>query len=289
MMAEGPIQPPSLDDLHEEIRALETLIAAWPIEQSERALALKEATEALNAEAFRRLIRALKEVPAMSEALRDAAGDEVIYAVLRRHGILKPSLQERIEDALDTIRPALADHGGNVEVVSIEPPALSVRFLGACDNCPASTLTFYSGVKKAVQEHVPEITEIKQVGGASDMNQNTVERHDTSPFADYRSDAWTQLMKVGDLAEGGVQFLDVEGRSVLLSRFGDKVSCFENACAHMGMSLEGGEIVDGTITCPHHEFQYVLETGACLTAPDVYLKPHAARINGKTIEVRLVN
>jgi Fe-S cluster biogenesis protein NfuA len=48
-------------------------------------------------------------------------------------------------------------------LVRVEPPAISIRFIGACDNCPASRLTIDSAVKSAVQAACPEITDIIQV------------------------------------------------------------------------------------------------------------------------------
>jgi nitrite reductase/ring-hydroxylating ferredoxin subunit/Fe-S cluster biogenesis protein NfuA len=219
----------------------------------------------------------------MSAALREAAGDEVVYAVLRRHGILKPSLFERVDQALGTVRPMLASHGGDAELVAVDGQRAEVRFLGACDGCPASALTFYAGVKKAIQEHVPEITEIRQakgLGGGEGV-------HFTSPFAAYQTDGWSHAVDLDALVDGETKFVDVDGRSVLLSRFGDKVTCFENACAHMGMSLDGGEIENGLITCPYHGFRYALESGECLTAPEVQLRPHGVRVVGERIEVRL--
>ena len=123
------------------------------------------AIDALNAEAFRRLIRHAQTVPGMAAALREAAVDEVVYAVLRRHGILKASLHERAEAALASVRPMLASHGGDVELVSVRPPTVEVRLLGACDGCPASAMTLYAGVRKAIEAALPEISEIKQVKG----------------------------------------------------------------------------------------------------------------------------
>ncbi|MBB91822.1 MAG: hypothetical protein CMF68_12695 [Magnetovibrio sp.] len=282
----------SLEDMLSHIRALEALSDDWPAEQANAANARALAIEELNAEAFKRLIRSLKTVPGMGQALREAATDEVVYAVLRSHGILKPSVHERVEAALDTIRPSLADHGGDVEVVLVEPPGVQVRFLGACDNCPASAPTFYSGVKKAIQDHVPEITEVKQVkglGGASTAGTGDDETvYYASPFAQYTSDGWLHALDLAELADGQTKIIDIDGHSVLLSRFGDKVTCFENACAHMGMAMDGGEIADGIITCPYHEFKYALESGECLTAPEVQLQPHLVRVKGDKIDVRLV-
>jgi len=278
----------NLAALLSDIAALEALAEHWPDEQRNAANARVKAVEQLNAEGFRRLIRQLKGHPALGPALREAATDELVYAVLRRHGILKPSLFERVEAALETIRPMLDNHGGDVELVSVEPPACEVRFLGACDGCPASQLTFYAGVKKAIQDHVPEIEEIRQVrglGGGGDAG--TV--HFTSPFASYKSDSWSFVAKLGDLAEDETKVLDAGGHSLLVTRFADRVTIFENACAHMGMAMDGGDIADGRITCPYHGFEYSLESGECLTAPEVQLQPHGVRVVGDRIEVQLTS
>jgi len=274
-----------LDSLLSDIEALEALAEDWPEQYGNAAIARVRAVDALNAEAFRRMIKALMTEPAAAAALREAAGDALVYAVLRRHGILKPSLHERVEAALDTVRPMLASHGGNVELVAIEPPAVEVRFLGACDGCPASALTFYGGVKKAIQEQVPEIEEIRQVRGLGGGDAETV--HFTSPFAAYQNDRWSYATSLPELPDGETRIVTIEQHSVLLSRFGDRVTCFENACAHMGMAMDGGEIAEGLITCPYHGFQYSLESGECLTAPEVQLQPHGVRVIGNRVEVRL--
>jgi Fe-S cluster biogenesis protein NfuA len=154
---------PSLAELAGDIAQLETEIETWDGETREVALAHRQAIDALHAEALRRLVRVLRADPAAVPALREAATDEVIYAVLRHHGIVKPSLPERVEAALDGVRPLLAGHGGDVELVRVEPPAISIRLLGACDNCPASRLTIDAAVKTAVRAACPEITNIIQV------------------------------------------------------------------------------------------------------------------------------
>jgi len=51
--------------------------------------------------------------------------------------------------------------------------------------------------------------------------------------------------------------------------------------------MDQAEITDGFITCPHHGFRYALESGECLTAPEVQLQPHAVRVRGDAIELRL--
>ncbi|MAW81404.1 MAG: hypothetical protein CMI63_14295 [Parvularcula sp.] len=277
------VEERDLNGLLSDLSALEALAENWPVDQKNAAHARGEAIDALNAAAFRRLIRSLQSVPGMSAALREAAGDEVVYAVLRRHGILKPSLFERIDQALEDIRPTLASHGGDVELVSVEDTAVVVKFLGACDGCPASALTFYGGVKKAIQDKFPHITEIRQakgLGGGEGVEY-------ASPFANFQKEGWTQALALEAIGDGQTEIVEIDGESVLLTRLADKVTCFKNACAHMGMAMDGGEIAERIITCPYHGFQYSLESGECLTAPEVQLQPHGVRVKDGQIEVRL--
>jgi Fe-S cluster biogenesis protein NfuA len=154
---------PGLAELTGDIARLEAEIETWDGDKRDIALAYRQAIDVLHAEALRRLVRTFRVDPVAVPALREAATDEIVYAVLRHHGIVKPSLSERVEAALDGVRPLLAGHGGDVELVGVEPPAISIRFLGACDNCPASRLTIDAAVKTAVQAACPEITAIIQV------------------------------------------------------------------------------------------------------------------------------
>lgn len=286
--ASATLEPPevrSLEAMLSDLQALEQLTESWPDTQRDAATARARAIDDLNAEAFRRLIRTLQEVPGMREALRAAAADEVVYAVLRRHGILKPSVFERVEAALDSIRPQLASHGGNVELICVEPPEAEVRFLGTCDGCPASALTFYAGVKKAIEDRVPEVTKVKQAKGLGGGSGDEV--HYTSPFSVNQVSEWIFALPLAEIALGETKTLEIDGQSILLTRFEDKVTCFSNTCAHMGMPLDGGDIAAGIITCPYHGFQYALESGECLTAPEVQLQPHGVRVHGGHIEVSL--
>ena len=268
-----------------DIERLESIFATWDETPRAAAEAYRRALEAVNGEALRRLVRALKTDPAALAAMKQAAGDEIVYAVLRRHDIVKASLSERVETALEGIRPMLASHGGDVELVKVAPPAIEVRFLGACDGCPASALTFHAGVKKAVQEACPEITEILQVKGLGGGGEGGVRF--ISPFALGAKGNWAFAGTLADIPDAGLKAMEIIGEKVLLSRRGAIVTCFQNACAHLGMTIDDGEISDGIITCAHHGFQYDLGTGECLTAPEVQLQPHAVRVIGRRVEVRL--
>lgn len=270
-----------------DVERLEMIFEGWDETARGAARAYGLAIETLNGEALRRLVAALKHDPAALAAMKAAVTDEVVYAVMRRHGLVKPSLTERVEAALESIRPMLASHGGDVELVGIAPPAIEVRFTGSCDGCPASALTFHAGVKKAVEEACPEITDILQVKGMASSPANGETVRFVSPFSLGSGGQWHYAAKLSDVPEGGIKALLLEGEKVLLSRRGAIVTCFQNACAHLGLALDDGDVEDGIITCPFHGFRYDLSSGECLTAPAVQLQPHAVRVVGSRIEVRL--
>ena len=268
-----------------DIERLEAVFASWDETQRSAVDAYRRAIEQLQAEAFRRLIRSLKSDQAALTAMKEAVADDVVYAVLRHHNILKPSLSERVEAALDGVRPILASHGGDVELVAVKPPAIEVRFTGACDSCAASALTFHAGVKKAVEQACPEITDILQVKGAGGSQYGGARF--VSPFASGATNDWHPVCRLDEIPQGGLLTRIVAGHNVVLSRQGSVVSCFQNACAHLGLEIDGGTVENGVITCPWHGFRYDLATGECLTAPEVQLQAHGVKVIGNGVEVRL--
>lgn len=278
------------------ITSLEAIVAGWEASQQLTVQALKSAIEELNKEALRRLIRSLKDEPAAAAQLRSALGDPLVFGVLDFHGLLKAPLRARIEKALDEVRPYMATHGGNVELVAVKPPdRVEIRLVGSCHGCPASSQTLTEGLEKAIRAHAPEILHIQQVSrGASESTpcgssavpgEQTV--HFVSPFALNSTTGWIDAAALSEIPEGGIREHRLKDRSVLLHRHGDRVSCVDNSCAHLGMPLDMGRVDQGVITCTYHGFRYRLETGECLTAPEVQLRVHAVRVLGTRVQVRL--
>jgi len=74
------------------------------------------------------------------------------------------SLIEKVENALDEIRPYLIADGGDIKVVSIDNNNIAnVEFLGNCENCPMTPMTLKSGVEEAIKKNVPEIKGINTI------------------------------------------------------------------------------------------------------------------------------
>lgn len=74
-------------------------------------------------------------------------------------------LKERVEEALDRIRPALQADGGDVRLVDIDENngVVKVELQGACSGCPSSQITLAMGIERAIKEMVPEVKEVLSV------------------------------------------------------------------------------------------------------------------------------
>ena len=74
------------------------------------------------------------------------------------------AIKERVERALDKIRPYLVADGGDISMVDIsDDMVVKVEMKGACNGCPFSMQTLKAGVEMAVKNEVPEIKEVIDV------------------------------------------------------------------------------------------------------------------------------
>jgi Fe-S cluster biogenesis protein NfuA len=96
------------------------------------------------------------------ELMQDLAGDELVASLLLVQGLHPESLDVRVEGALEKVRPLLAQHGGDVELLGIDDElgAVKLRLLGSCDGCPSSAATLQGAVEVAITEAAPEVVRI---------------------------------------------------------------------------------------------------------------------------------
>jgi Fe-S cluster biogenesis protein NfuA len=90
------------------------------------------------------------------------AEDELVSSLLLVEGLHPESLDNRVEAALVSVRPFLAQHGGDVELLALDDElgAVKLRLLGSCDGCPSSASTLQGAVEAAIIQAAPEITRI---------------------------------------------------------------------------------------------------------------------------------
>jgi len=73
-------------------------------------------------------------------------------------------MREKVQAALDKIRPTLNRDGGDVALVDITADGIvKVQLTGACKGCPMSQMTLKNGIEKFVKSEVPEVTAVEAV------------------------------------------------------------------------------------------------------------------------------
>ena len=70
---------------------------------------------------------------------------------------------QRVEMALERIRPMLQADGGDIELLEVKGNSITVKLVGACSSCPSSVITLREGVERVLREEIPEIGEMTVV------------------------------------------------------------------------------------------------------------------------------
>lgn len=74
------------------------------------------------------------------------------------------SFQEKVQEVVESVRPALQSHGGDVEFVGTDPDnTVKVRLQGACQGCPGAAMTMKMGIERILKEKLPEVKEVVAV------------------------------------------------------------------------------------------------------------------------------
>jgi Fe-S cluster biogenesis protein NfuA len=97
------------------------------------------------------------------------AEEEQVAALLLIHDLHPVPLLERVQGALEQVRPYMESHGGNVELLALEEGVARISLRGSCSSCAASTVTLELAIKRALEEAAPDLEglEVEGVESAS--------------------------------------------------------------------------------------------------------------------------
>jgi len=76
---------------------------------------------------------------------------------------LKETIEDRVQKAIQELRPNLQADGGDIELLGVEKGVVKVKLKGACAGCPMSTMTIQWGVEKFLKKRIPEIVKVEAV------------------------------------------------------------------------------------------------------------------------------
>jgi Fe-S cluster biogenesis protein NfuA len=92
------------------------------------------------------------------------AEEEQVAALLLIHDLHPVPLLERVQGALEQVRPYMESHGGNVELLSLEQGVARIGLRGSCSSCAASTVTLELAIKQALEQAAPDLEGLEVEG-----------------------------------------------------------------------------------------------------------------------------
>ena len=206
--------------------------------------------------------------------------DGVFASLLLIHDLYPVSLEERIEEGLDTVRPYLASHGGAVEVVRIKDGAVYLRLEGSCKGCPASQATLELAIKKALNESAPDLVGL-QVEGVIDQ-QPAGGRKSLLPMAGSaatkpapkQESAWFDVEGTARVPVGQIMSVNMSGLKLLVANVDGTMLAYQNQCAGCGAAMDEGELIEGVLSCPSCARRFFLpRAGRSLDEDRLHLVP----------------
>ncbi len=307
--AEGAPAPPDLRATGERIDALIESIAgggagpANPTRSRERAEELVRAVTDLYGAGIERLLDVIYDSGRLDDELLELlAGDDLVGSLLLVHGLHPHDVRTRVENALESVRPYLGSHGGDVELIEVsELGAVHLRLLGSCDGCPSSSVTLELAVQDAIEAAAPEVTSIEVETPATHTSPGGLIPVDSlrshiglGPPEAGAGSSWHTLPEGAALAPGQATTATA-GESVLfVCRVGRETFAFRDACGRCGRSLDGavparllgGSAGDAVLTCPGCGAHFdVRRAGACLDDPGLHLEPLPLLTEGGVVTV----
>ena len=280
--------PPDPSAVGERIEALlEASAAGGPIVR-ERAEELVRLVVELYGAGLERLLELTHEAGALDDDLLAAlAGDELVSSLLLVHGLHPYGVEERVERALDDVRPYLGSHGGDVRLLGVtDEGVVRLQLLGSCDGCASSAVTLELAVEDAIHAAAPEILRIEveeqpkeATAGLIPVDSLTARLRATEPAGG--GVVWAAAARVDELAVGELRRTRVEGLDVLLCRLLSGVYAYRDACAACGAAFDGATVQrapatpgSAVLTCRGCGAHFdVRRAGADLDRPDRHLEP----------------
>ncbi|HEY5144402.1 MAG TPA: NifU family protein [Solirubrobacteraceae bacterium] len=156
-----------MSDFTERARRLDAArrrAAALPEGPREVAADLAEALDEHLASVLRTVVTQLRADERGRELLYDLVDDAEVHAALVKAGLVRQTVAMRAMQVLESVRPYITSHGGDVELVAIEDGVARVRLSGNCQGCGSSSVTMHQVIHDAMLEHVPEIHAVEDAG-----------------------------------------------------------------------------------------------------------------------------
>ena len=254
----------------------------------------------LYGEGLHRIFDALVEAGDATAGVRaQLADDGVVASLMLIHDLYPVSLEERVQEALVSVRPYMESHGGNVELVELVDGVARIRLSGSCDGCPASSATLELAIKQALDDHAPDLAALEVEGGTGAPGIDAMATGTELPILQMGSPgsegvvvgsgngdgapqhlpgdgipSWFGLEGVSTLEDGELTEAAAAGTPLVVANVDGTLLAYRNACADCGTSLGGAALIEGVLACTNCGRRYYLpRAGRSLDDEKLQLDP----------------
>ena len=256
-----------------------------------------------------RIVSALADAGDPGRRIADAlAEDQLVATLLLIHDLHPVPLADRVQAALDSVRPYMESHGGNVELLSLEGAVARIHLRGSCSDCAASSVTLELAIKQALEDAAPDLMGLEvegvapqTIGGSglpmvtgsapstgstpSAMELPMVISPSPSPLP---PPSWFELDSLQAPADGSLAAVMVAGRELVIANVEGTLLAYRDVCAGCGGQLHDGSLAAGALACPGCERSFFLpRAGRSLDNEQLQLVPVPLLNEGGRVKVAL--
>jgi Fe-S cluster biogenesis protein NfuA/nitrite reductase/ring-hydroxylating ferredoxin subunit len=232
-----------------------------------------------------RILAALFEAGPEGERIAASLSDDPLVATLLLiHDLHPVALEQRVQQALDSVRPYMESHGGNVELLSLERGIARIHLQGSCSDCSASSVTLELAIKQALEEAAPDLeglevegvtartaggTGLPIVTGAHSPMELPVVMSGPAP-----APLWFDVESVASLADGSLAAVSVAGSDLVVANVDGSLLAYRDRCASCGARLHDGMLMAGALSCPECARSFFLpRAGRSMDDEQLQLEP----------------
>jgi Fe-S cluster biogenesis protein NfuA/nitrite reductase/ring-hydroxylating ferredoxin subunit len=217
-----------------------------------------------------------------SKVYGDLIQDDVIRGLLLIHDLHPLSLEARLLEALDKVRPYLKSHGGNVELTSLENGIARLRLQGTCKSCASSSVTLELAIRHAIEQACPDLMHF-EVEGIIEEKRSAP---DSVPLPRINTD-WAVIDEVHQLAEGEQMPVRIGDLRLIVCKVNEIFYAYRNRCPACNMPFDGGALNRGLLSCSLGHRYDVRQAGRCAEIPSAHLDPFPLLVKEGVVKVAL--
>jgi Fe-S cluster biogenesis protein NfuA/nitrite reductase/ring-hydroxylating ferredoxin subunit len=212
----------------------------------------------LHGEGIGRLLGALDD-----GSRRAMAGDEVVASLMLIHDLYPVPIEERVQEALDRVRPYMESHGGNVELLGIEDGIAHLQLKGSCDGCGASASTLELAVEKELRDSAPDLLGMQVEGAVSATAGMPAVTGTPLPMngnggAPRALSDWVPIDGLEDIPAGQMRVAEVSGAKLVVANVDGSWLAYRDACPACGSTLADADLREGVLACHSCDRRYFL-------------------------------